>query len=166
MKDTETIYFAAGCFWGAQEFFRQFEGVIRTEVGYANGPTPDPTYQEVCSDSGHAETVRIDYDPDVITPSELIDRFLMVVDPFSVNKQGVDVGIQYRSGIYYTKNSQKTAAEEKLAEVSKNSGKKTAVEVLPLENFYTAEEYHQDYLKKNPGGYCHIPKRMMHLEES
>lgn len=164
MSRKEEIYFAAGCFWGAQEFFRQFSGVLETEVGYANGPTPDPTYKEVCSDSGHAETVKIIYDPDVITPSALIDYYLMVIDPFSVNKQGGDVGIQYRTGIYCTKEDQKAAAEEKLAEVSKKAGKKTAVEVLYLENFYSAEEYHQDYLKKNPGGYCHIPKSMMKLQ--
>ena len=96
----KTIYLAGGCFWGVQRFFDQFDGVVRTETGYANGPEQAPTYQDVCADSGHAETVRIDYDESRITLEELLDDYFMVIDPTSVNKQGHDEGIQYRTGIY------------------------------------------------------------------
>ena len=96
-----TIYLAGGCFWGLQKFFDQFDGVISTEVGYANGPDRAPTYQEVCADSGHAETVKVVYDEAKISLSQLLDYYFMVIDPLSVNKQGHDEGIQYRTGIYY-----------------------------------------------------------------
>ena len=98
----KTIYLAGGCFWGMQQFFDQFGGVIRTEVGYANGPEKAPSYEEVCADSGHAETLRIDYDEQAITLTALLDYYFMVIDPLSVNRQGHDEGIQYRTGIYYT----------------------------------------------------------------
>ena len=159
-----TIYFAAGCFWGSELFFKQFDGVLDTQVGYANGPTADPTYKDVCNDSGHAETVKIDYDPAVISLEKLIDYYFMIIDPLSVNKQGGDIGVQYRTGIYYVSEDQRLIAEKKMAELSAKLGQKLAVELLPLQNFYPAEEYHQDYLNKNPGGYCHIPQRMMHLD--
>ncbi len=159
-----TIYFAAGCFWGSELFFKQFAGVLDTQVGYANGPTADPTYKDVCNDSGHAETVKIEYDPAVISLEQLIDYYFMIIDPLSVNKQGGDIGVQYRTGIYYVSEDQRPVAEKKMAELSSKLGQKLAVELLPLQNFYPAEEYHQDYLNKNPGGYCHIPQRMMHLD--
>lgn len=159
-----TIYFAAGCFWGSELFFKQFQGVLDTQVGYANGPTADPTYNDVCNDSGHAETVKIDYDPAVISLEKLIDYYFMIIDPLSVNKQGGDIGVQYRTGIYYVSEDQRLIAEKKMAELSSKLGQKLAVELLPLQNFYPAEEYHQDYLNKNPGGYCHIPQKMMHLD--
>lgn len=154
-----TIYLAGGCFWGLQKFFDQFDGVISTEVGYANGPDRAPTYQEVCADSGHAETVKVVYDEGKITLSQLLDYYFMVIDPLSVNKQGHDEGIQYRTGIYYTDEGQVPAIEEKCAEIEKQVGKKIAVAVEPLKNFFSAEEYHQKYLEKNPGGYCHIPAK-------
>jgi len=146
------IYLAGGCFWGLQKFFDQFDGVVGTEVGYANGPDAAPTYQDVCHDSGHAETVRVDYDPQVIALTTLLEDYFRVIDPLSVNRQGNDRGIQYRTGIYYT------------ASISGSwAGRKLAVELLPLQNFFTAEEYHQKYLDKNPGGYCHIPGKMLRL---
>ena len=156
----ETIYFAAGCFWGAQLYFDQFESV-KTQVGYANGPTEDPSYQDVCANSGHAETVKVMYYSEIIRVSYLIDRFFDVIDPLSVNKQGGDIGVQYRTGIYYTTEYQKECAEKKFAEMEAKLGQKLAVELKPIENFYPAEEYHQDYLRKNPGGYCHIPRSKM-----
>ncbi|MBQ7064586.1 MAG: peptide-methionine (S)-S-oxide reductase MsrA [Firmicutes bacterium] len=159
----QTIYLAAGCFWGAQRFFDQFEGVVRTEVGYANGPTENPTYQEVCRDSGHAETVRIDFDENVITLREILDDYFLVIDPVSVNKQGGDEGIQYRTGIYYEDEALLPVIREKCREVESSLGMPLAVEVEPLRNFYTAEEYHQKYLVKNPSGYCHIPTAMFSL---
>ena len=165
----KTIYLAGGCFWGTQKYFDQFEGVVSTEVGYANGPDKAPTYQEVCADSGHAETVRIEYDENVISLSEILDHYFLVIDPLSVNRQGHDEGIQYRTGIYWTEEDQlpeiravyraeEEKAGAKLYEAKEAAaGAKFAVEVEPLKNFFSAEEYHQKYLDKNPGGYCHIP---------
>lgn len=160
-----TIYLAGGCFWGTQKFFDQFEGVISTETGYANGPDTAPTYQDVCRNSGHAETVKIQYDPTVISLTELLNYFFMVIDPLSVNRQGHDVGIQYRTGIYYTDESQLPEIEAVYKEQEEKAGAKLAVEMEPLRNFFKAEEYHQKYLDKNPGGYCHIPGRMLHLKK-
>ena len=119
-----TIYLAGGCFWGMQKFFDQFDGVAETEVGYANGPDHAPSYQEVCKNSGHAETLRIDYDPDTISLTALLEYYFMVIDPLSVNRQGEDSGIQYRTGIYYTGEDQLAeikavyAAQEEKAEAS------------------------------------------------
>ena len=158
-----TIYLAGGCFWGAQKFFDQFDGVLATEVGYANGPDHAPSYQEVCASSGHAETVRVDYDPAVISLTELLNDYFMVIDPLSVNRQGGDHGIQYRTGIYYTDADQLPEIEAVYAEQTEKAGARLAVEVKPLENFFTAEEYHQKYLDKNPGGYCHIPRKFFKL---
>lgn len=172
----KTIYLAGGCFWGTQKFFDQFHGVVSTEVGYANGPddvnSPDdknspasaPTYQDVCNNSGHAETVRIDYDDSVLSLTELLNYYFLVIDPLSVNKQGGDVGIQYRTGIYYTSEEQLPEIEAVYREQEEKAGAKLAVELEPLRNFYSAEEYHQKYLDKNPGGYCHIPARYFHLQ--
>ena len=160
---TRTIYLAGGCFWGTQKFFDQFDGVLATEVGYANGPDHAPSYQEVCASSGHAETVRVDYDPAVISLTELLNDYFMVIDPLSVNRQGGDHGIQYRTGIYYTDADQLPEIEAVYAEQTEKAGARLAVEVRPLENFFTAEEYHQKYLDKNPGGYCHIPRKFFKL---
>ena len=161
----KTIYLAGGCFWGMQKFFDQFTGVERTEVGYANGPTKDPSYQEVCHDSGHAETLRIDYDPRATTLTKLLDYFFLVIDPVSVNKQGEDQGIQYRTGIYYVDEADLGVIRDRFSAEQEKVGKPLAVEVKPLENFYSAEEYHQKYLEKNPDGYCHIPKSYFDLEK-
>ena len=157
-----TIYLAGGCFWGTQKFFDQFDGVKQTEVGYANGPEEyeggnAPTYQDVCQNSGHAETVKVEYDEGILSLSALLNYYFMVIDPVSVNKQGHDVGIQYRTGIYYTDEAQLPEIMEVYLEQEQKAGEKLAVEVEPLRNFYSAEEYHQKYLEKNPGGYCHIP---------
>ena len=161
----KTIYLAGGCFWGMQRFFDQFKGVAETEVGYANGPSADPSYEEVCHDSGHAETLRIDYDPEKISLEQLLDRYFMVIDPTSVNQQGEDRGIQYRTGIYYIDRADLPVIRERCAAEQKKHAAPLAVEILPLENFYSAEEYHQKYLVKNPGGYCHIPKSFFGLEQ-
>ena len=178
----KTIYLAGGCFWGTQKFFDQFEGVVSTEVGYANGPDsvngPDgrnssgsmnsnvagPTYQDVCNNSGHAETVRIDYDDSALSLKDLLNYYFLVIDPLSVNRQGGDTGIQYRTGIYYTSADQLPEIEAVYQEQEEKAGAKLAVELEPLRNFYSAEEYHQKYLDKNPGGYCHIPARYFHLQ--
>ena len=159
----KTIYLAGGCFWGMQKFFDQFDGVISTEVGYANGPGRAPTYQEVCGNSGHAETVRIDYEQEKISLTELLNFYFMVIDPLSVNRQGEDSGIQYRTGIYYVSEDQLPEIRAVFEEQEKKAGTKLAVELGPLKNFFSAEEYHQKYLEKNPGGYCHIPGRYFTL---
>ena len=161
-----TIYLAGGCFWGLQKFLDQFEGVEETEVGYANGPEDmkDPCYEDVCRSSGHAETVRVVYNEEKMPLDKLLDLYFMVIDPCSVNRQGNDCGIQYRTGIYYINNEAKAAALDHCSAVSAGLGAPVAVEVLPLRNFYPAEEYHQKYLDKNPHGYCHIPQSFMRLE--
>ena len=158
-----TIYLAGGCFWGVQKYFDQFDGVIATEVGYANGPDEVPSYQDVCRSSGHAETVKIDYDPEVLSLTDLLKYYFMVIDPLSVNRQGNDRGIQYRTGIYYIDADLLPEIEAEYRAQEEKAGAKLAVELEPLKNFYSAEEYHQKYLDKNPGGYCHIPKAMFTL---
>ncbi len=160
----KTIYLAGGCFWGTQAFFDQFRGVLETRVGYANGGKANPTYQEVCADSGHAETVRIRFDEDVIPLESLLDKYFMVIDPVSVNRQGHDAGIQYRTGIYYEDPEQLPVIEKRMAREQEKYDRPLAVEVGPIQNFYDAEEYHQKYLEKNPGGYCHIPAEMLSIE--
>lgn len=160
-----TIYLAGGCFWGLQKFFDQFEGVISTEVGYANGPEKAPTYEEVCHDSGHAETVKIVYDEKILPLEKLLDYYFMVIDPLSVNKQGHDEGIQYRTAIIYTDESQRPVIMEVYERVEDKLDEEPAVAVEALENFFPAEEYHQKYLEKNPGGYCHIPARYYEMEK-
>ncbi len=159
----KTIYLAGGCFWGTQKFFDQFEGVVRTEVGYANGPTANPSYQEVCRSSGHAETVRIDYDPAAVSLTQLLDWYFLTVDPTSYHRQGGDMGVQYRTGIYYTEAEQLPEIRARYALEQAKYRQPLEVELLPLANFYPAEEYHQKYLDKNPGGYCHISKDLLHL---
>ena len=158
------IYLAGGCFWGLQKFFDQFEGVASTEVGYANGPDKVPTYKDVCNDSGHAETVRIIYRENELSLTKLLEYYFMVIDPLSINKQGNDVGIQYRTGVYYTDDDQIEEISAVFQKQKEKYGTELAVEFERLQNFFSAEEYHQKYLDKNPGGYCHIPESYFHLE--
>ena len=160
----KTIYLAGGCFWGMQKFLDQFDGVVETEVGYANGPDTAPSDQDVCRSSGHAETVRIVYDPARISLTDLLKYYFLVIDPLSVNRQGNDRGIQYRTGIYYTEESQLPEIEAVYRSEEEKAGARLAVELLPLGNLFPAEEYHQKYLDKNPGGYCHIPNRYFALQ--
>lgn len=159
----KTIYLAGGCFWGLQKFFDQFEGVVRTEVGYANGPEAAPSYEEVCRSSGHAETVLVEYDEKVISLERLLDYYFMVIDPLSYNRQGMDMGVQYRTGVFYTEEEQLGAIRAVFAREEEKAGHKLAVLCEPMKNFFPAEEYHQKYLEKNPSGYCHIPARFYKL---
>ena len=161
----KTIYLAGGCFWGMQRFFDQFEGVLATEVGYANGPDRAPSYEEVCRSSGHAETVRIDYDEARISLTRLLGLYFTVIDPLSVNRQGEDSGVQYRTGVFYTDAAQLPEIRAVFGREEEKAGRKLAVLLEPLRNFGSAEEYHQKYLEKNPGGYCHIPQSFFHMEE-
>ncbi len=147
------LYLAAGCFWGAQHFLRQLPGVISTRVGYANGRTENPTYEEVkYRHTGHAETVEVVYDETVLPTSELLDCYFLCIDPTSVNKQGPDEGEQYRTGIYYVDETMVPVLRAELDKLAAKIGKPVAVELKPLEQFFPAEEYHQDYLIKNPAG--------------
>ncbi len=156
-KNLSTIYLAGGCFWGVEEYMSRIAGVYDSTSGYANGNTENPSYEEVIRDNtGHAETVRVLYDPTVVTLDELLEKFFRVVDPTSFNQQGNDVGEQYRSGIYYEDDKDKEIITAHIEALSQNYDEEIVVEILPLDNFYLAEEYHQDYLKKNVNGYCHI----------
>ena len=157
-KPTKDIYLAGGCFWGTEHYFKQLEGVVMTEVGFANGHTENPTYKEVYTDqTGFAETVFVRFYPDVVSLEFLLQMFFKAIDPTSLNKQGHDEGTRYRTGVYYTDPADLPVIEKVFAEEQKNYEQPLVVEKLPLQNFYTAEEYHQDYLDKNPDGYCHLP---------
>ena len=152
------IYFAGGCFWGTEHFFRQIRGVVGTETGFANGHTPDPTYREVYTDTtGYAETVHVRYDSDLVGLKFLTRMFFKAIDPTSLNRQGEDEGTRYRTGIYYADLSDLPAIRSVFDEVQRQLDAPVVVEVRPLERFYRAEEYHQDYLDKHPDGYCHLP---------
>ena len=151
------IYFAGGCFWGVAEYFSRIPGVPDVTVGYANGTTENPTYEQVCSGkTGHAEVVHIRYDPHIVSLKTLAEQFFKIINPISLNRQGNDVGSQYRTGMYYVNDADNIVLASVMADVQKKYDKPLAVELLPLQKYYLAEKYHQDYLKKNPGGYCHI----------
>ena len=155
---TKEIYLAGGCFWGTEHFFKQIEGVVATEVGFANGHTDNPTYKEVYTDqTGYAETVHVTYRPDIVTLEFLLRMFFKAIDPLSLNQQGHDTGTRYRTGVYYTDETDLPTIDKVFDEEQSKYQQMLAVEKLPLQNFYTAEEYHQDYLDKNPNGYCHLP---------
>ena len=149
------IYLAGGCFWGLEEYFSRIEGVKKTTVGYANGQVGSTNYQLI-HQTDHAETVHLIYDEERVSLREILLYYFRVIDPLSVNKQGNDVGRQYRTGVYYTDEGDKAVIEQVFAEQEKQLGQKIAVELEPLRHYVLAEDYHQDYLKKNPGGYCHI----------
>ncbi len=158
---TKEIYLAGGCFWGTEHFFKQIRGVLSTEVGFANGNTDNPTYKEVYTDTtGYAETVHVEYNPDEVSLEFLLQMFFKAIDPVSLNKQGHDEGTRYRTGIYYTDPADVPVIDKVYAAEQKNYAQPLAVEKQQLKNFYTAEEYHQDYLDKNPTGYCHLPQSL------
>ena len=158
-----TIYIAGGCFWGVEAYFSSLKGVIETKVGYANGNFDNPKYEDLKHGlATHSETVKIDYDENLITLENLLEHFLRFVDPYSIDKQGEDMGHQYRSGIYYTDEKEKDIIKKYFNNVLEPNYK---IEVLPLLNFYNAEEYHQDYLDKNPNGYCHVNLGLIHKNE-
>ena len=156
--DEAEIYLAGGCFWGTELLLQNVDGVTGTEVGYANGTTTKPTYREVCNGSGHAETVHVVYKPEKVSLSELLEIFYRSIDPTSLNRQGNDRGVQYRTGIYFVDANDAPAVEESLQRLQERISKPVAVEHAPIENFYRAEDEHQNYLTKNPNGYCHVPR--------
>lgn len=151
------IVLAGGCFWGVEEFMSRIEGVVETKVGYANGTVAHPSYEDVCTGTtGHAEACYVKYDENKISLKELLDKFWSVIDPTLLNRQGEDVGSQYRTGIYYIDDEDLEIIEESLKREQAKYDKPIVTEIQPLTCFYYAEEYHQRYLKKNPDGYCHI----------
>lgn len=156
-SDLQTIYLAGGCFWGIEAYISRIIGVQDATSGYANGTGENPTYEDVVrGDRGFAETVEVKYDPKRIQLSDLLTDFFKVINPTSVNKQGNDAGINYRSGIYYVNDADASVINAVVAKEQKKYDKKIVTEVLPLTNYYLAEDYHQDYLEKNPDGYCHV----------
>lgn len=154
--NTRSIYLAGGCFWGVEAYMERVDGVVDAVSGYANGDTANPSYEQVIRGSGHAETVKVTYDADKIDLDTVLKYYFRVVDPTSLNKQGNDRGIQYRSGIYYTDKEDKAVVDAALKRVQSQYKQKVVVENEALDNFYLAEAYHQDYLAKNPNGYCHV----------
>lgn len=157
MKNIKKIYLAGGCFWGVEAYMKRINGVIDANSGYANGITENPTYEDVIyNGTGHAETVEVTYNSEKIGLETLLKYYFRIIDPTSLNKQGNDKGTQYRTGIYYTELKDKEVIEKEITLLQKNYPKKIMVEVTPLIRFDLAEDYHQDYLKKNPNGYCHI----------
>ena len=152
------IYFAAGCFWGAQHFFAGVDGVKEAVAGYANGNGENPRYEEVYTDTtGFAETVRVRYDEARISLPQLTELYFTIIDPLSLNRQGGDIGTRYRTGVYYIEEADKALIQPVFEAEARRLGATLAVELEPLRNFYLAEERHQDYLDKNPDGYCHVP---------
>lgn len=159
-----TIYFAGGCFWGTEHFMKQINGVTDTQVGYANSIVENPSYEEVKTGRTHAvETVKVEYDPTMVDLAFLIKLYFMTIDPTLKDRQGGDCGTQYRTGIYYVEEVQRKVADAVIAEVQNGYAAPIVTEVMPIGNFYAAEDYHQDYLDKNPGGYCHVDPRLFAL---
>ena len=159
----KTIYLAGGCFWGVEKYFSLVKGVVSTKVGYANGTKDNPSYLDLKSGLDDAsETVKIDYDENVVSLLKLLELYLRVIDPYSLNKQGEDEGVQYRTGIYYVNNEDKETILSYLCTIGLTDHK---IEILPLKKFFDAEEYHQKYLEKNPTGYCHINFAVLRNDE-
>ena len=164
---TEQITLAGGCFWCTESVYIRIPGVLKSVSCYANGTVERPTYQQVCTGTtGHAEVVQITFDPKAVTLEALLDVFWKAHDPTTLNQQGNDVGTQYRSGLYWTTEAQKTIAEASLKKAQSQSERKIVTEILPLKTFWPAEDYHQDYFNKNPNqAYCRaiIPPKLKKL---
>ena len=151
------IVFAGGCFWGVEEYMSRIEGVVYTEVGYANGNTQNPTYDEVCTNTtGFVEACYVEYDINTISLECLLAKFWSVINPTVLNKQGEDTGTQYRTGIYYLDEEELPTIMQSMEEEQKRYNESIVTEVLPLNSYHMAEVHHQKYLKNNPNGYCHI----------
>ncbi len=155
------ITLAGGCFWGLEAYFSRVKGIQKTIVGYIDGLSDDPSYEEVCDGSGHAEAVYIEYDELVISLGKILKHFFRIIDPTQINRQGNDIGIQYRSAIYYYEESERSVALKFLESVKQNYKKPIKTQVLLASTFYDAEQYHQKYLDKNPYGYCHIDLNLL-----
>ncbi len=159
---TKVICLAGGCYWGVEKYISEISGVLSTEVGFANGNTEAPTYQQVrYENTGHAETVKVEYDPERLPLTALLNLFYKIIDPTSVDQQGEDIGHQYRTGVYFSDAEDEEIVRNSLLGLEQEIGQPLAVECCPLLQYFTAEEYHQKYLDKNPSGYCHVPFKMI-----
>ncbi|MDD7792852.1 peptide-methionine (S)-S-oxide reductase MsrA [Clostridium sp. 'White wine YQ'] len=151
------IVLAGGCFWGVEEYISRIEGVKETKVGYANGTKENPTYEEVCTGTtGHAEACYVKYDEEILSLNDLLEKYFGIIEPTVENRQGPDIGHQYRTGIYYIDKNDLNEIQDYRDKEQDKYDKPIVTEIKDLKCFYDAEEYHQKYLKKNPGGYCHI----------
>ncbi len=156
-NNLKEIYYAGGCFWGVEAYFSRVPGVYDAVSGYANGITENPSYEEVCTgETKHAETVYVKYDPAIISLLDLTEHFFGIINPTYVNRQGNDKGSQYRSGIYFVDEEDVETIKAVVQKEQEKWLEPIATEVMGLHSFYLAEEYHQDYLEKNPNGYCHV----------
>lgn len=158
------ITLAGGCFWGVEAYFQRVKGVTKTVAGYIDGRTQNPTYEEVCDGSGHAEAVYIEYDESIITLEKMLKHFFRIIDPTQRNRQGNDIGEQYRSAIFYYDPLDKPVIDMFIDQIRPNYKKKIQTEVLPASTFYDAESYHQKYLDKHPSGYCHVDLNLLKEE--
>lgn len=160
------IWLAGGCFWGVEAFFKQVKGVLDTTVGYGQGTQPNPTYEQVCTgETGHTEICEVIYDENALSLPKILELFFRIIDPTELNRQGNDRGTQYRTGVYYKDEFDFSIIHKFLEGIRGEFVKPIVVEVEPLRTFYSAEEYHQDYLQKNPRGYCHIDMGLIGLDE-
>lgn len=158
------IILAGGCFWGVEAYFERVKGVLNTKVGYIDGLTVNPTYEEVCAGSGHAEAVYIEYDESILSLKNVIKHFFRIIDPTEINRQGNDIGKQYRSAIYYFEESDRRDIKEYIESIKHLYKKEIQTKVLIATEFYDAETYHQKYLDKNPNGYCHVNLNLLKEE--
>ena len=162
----QVIYLAGGCFWGVEAFISRLKGVNKTEVGYSNGIDLAPTYEKVCTGkTGHTETVKVTYNPEIISLESILENYFKIIDPFSKNRQAADIGTQYRTGIYWQEDSQKSVVLNFLKEKQSHSAKRIVVEAKPITSFYPAEDYHQKYLERNTQGYCHVDLNLIDDKE-
>lgn len=160
------IVIGGGCFWGVEEYFKRLKGINKTTVGYANGNMEHPTYQDLLSrKANHAEACELYYEDSIISLNTILQHMFRFIDPFSVNKQGGDVGVQYRTGVYYQSEEDKNIANTFMETISRQFNRKVAVEVEKEKQYFLAENYHQDYLQKNPAGYCHVNMNLIKQDE-
>lgn len=160
------IIIAGGCFWGVEGYFKQLKGVKKTSVGYVNGNIANPTYEDVCSGrANHAEGCEIIFDDNIISLSIILEHMFRFINPISINRQGGDIGIQYRTGVYFENIKDEKIIKQFIAFQQKKYTEKIAVEVEKIRNYYLAEDYHQDYLTKNPSGYCHVDFSLINEDE-
>ncbi|WP_304179506.1 peptide-methionine (S)-S-oxide reductase MsrA [Leptotrichia trevisanii] len=155
MADIKEIYLAGGCFWGVEKFFKMAPGIVETTVGYANGQTLDTNY-DILKMTDHVETVHIKYDNEIVSLNKLLDYYFSIIDPTSINRQGLDEGRQYRTGIYYVDKDEIDMIKSRIENEQNKYSREIQVEVRSLKHYIKAEDYHQNYLDKNPNGYCHI----------
>ena len=161
------IYLGGGCFWGLEAYFSKVKGIIQTQVGYGNSISQDPKYKEVCSgNTGAVEALYVKYDENIIPLEKILFHFFKNIDPTTLNRQGNDIGTQYRTGIYYKTKDDLDIITNYIAQEEKKYDKKIVTEILKMENFYPAEEYHQNYLDKNPTGYCHNLGAILDLKKT